>query len=75
MILIISLFILSVSIYGQCEDGEFSTVGILDSISVEIFNDFFFSSLFLVNASKCRTSCLGIIRGDAKAAKHGDAMA
>ena len=39
MKLIISLFILSVSIYGQCEEGEFSTVGILDSFSVEIFND------------------------------------
>ena len=39
MKLIISFFIISISIYGQCQDSEYSTNGILDSISVEVFND------------------------------------
>ena len=39
MTFIITFLVLSISIYSQCEDGEYSTTGILDSISVEIFND------------------------------------
>ena len=39
MKLIISFFIISISIYGQCQDSEYSTNGILDSIGVEVFND------------------------------------
>ena len=39
MTFVITFLVLSISIYSQCEDGEYSTTGILDSISVEIFND------------------------------------
>jgi hypothetical protein len=36
---IFTYFLVSMTIYGQCEDGEFSTDGILDNIDVQIFND------------------------------------
>ena len=36
---VITLFLLSYSLYSQCLDGEYSTNGILDNINEEIYND------------------------------------
>ena len=36
---ILFIAILFNSIFGQCEDDEYSTVGVLDNINEEIYND------------------------------------
>ena len=38
-VLIISITVYINSIFAQCEDGEYSTIGVLDDINEEIYND------------------------------------
>ena len=38
-VLIISITVYINSIFAQCEDGEYSTIGVLDNISEEVYND------------------------------------
>ena len=38
-ILIIAIIVNFNSIFAQCEDGEYSTIGVLDNISEEVYND------------------------------------
>ena len=38
-ILIIAIIVNFNSIFAQCEDGEYSTIGVLDDINEEIYND------------------------------------
>ena len=38
-VLIISITVYLNSIFAQCEDGEYSTIGVLDDINEEIYND------------------------------------
>ena len=39
LISIVFILILFNAIFGQCEDNEYSTIGILDDINEEIYND------------------------------------
>ena len=38
-VLIIAIIVNFNSILAQCEDGEYSTIGVLDDINEEIYND------------------------------------